>query len=139
MDSDRRIADVDEVPGDGSLIFRVRDGRDDLKEAILVRLGDGTVTGWLNECQHFTHIPLDKGSGVPRRDGELVCANHGALFEADTGECTYGPCEGAMLRDVGVAVVDGGVYLADGDFDFVGVGPAESDPVDLTSTSNVKF
>jgi len=98
---------------------------------------DATVACWLNVCQHMTHIPLDKGSGAPVRDGEVVCANHGAMFDADSGECTYGPCEGAFLTEVGVTVADGGVYLDDDAYAFAGLGPVEDDDGDLSSESNV--
>jgi nitrite reductase/ring-hydroxylating ferredoxin subunit len=150
-----RIATVEEVPADGSLLFRVRptDGSVDAatdvggasenaatteREAILVRL-NGQVHAWLNYCKHFTHVTLDKGSGVERRNGELVCTNHGAYFESDTGLCTHGPCEGAYLDAVGVAVRDGDVYLADDDYEFVGRGPTVDDGDDLSSTSNLEF
>jgi len=96
----------------------------------------GEVVCWLNYCQHMTHIKLDKGSGAPVRDGEVVCANHGALFAADSGKCTYGPCEGAFLTEIAVTVRDGGVYLDDDAYEFVGEGPVEGDD-DLSSTSNV--
>lgn len=134
-----RIAAVDEVPEDGSYLFtlrRVADGEE--KEAILLKLGDG-VAGWLNYCQHFTHIRLDKGSGAPIRDGEVLCTNHGAMFESDTGLCTYGPCEGAYLQGVETAVRDGDVYLTDDDYEFAAPGPIERDPTDLASRSNVEF
>jgi len=119
----------------------MQDGDDDVREAILLMLGgedddSDAVVCWLNYCQHMTHIKLDKGSGAPVRDGEVVCANHGALFAADSGECTYGPCEGAFLNDIDVAVADGAIYLADDDFEYVGEGPVESDD-DLSSSSNV--
>jgi|GEM_PF-129263 len=119
----------------------MQDGDDDVREAVLLQLGgedddSDAVVCWLNYCQHMTHIKLDKGSGAPVRDGEVVCANHGALFAADSGECTYGPCEGAFLNEVDVRVADGGVYLADEDFEYVGEGPVESDD-DLSSSSNV--
>jgi len=115
---------------------------DDVREAILLRLAteDGEpaddVVCWLNYCQHMTHIKLDKGSGAPVRDGEVVCVNHGALFAGDSGECTYGPCEGAFLNEVGVRVADGGVYLDDDEYEYVGEGPVETDD-DLSSSSNV--
>jgi len=120
----------------------MQDGDDDVREAVLLQLGgedddSDAVVCWLNYCQHMTHIKLDKGSGAPVRDGEVVCANHGALFAADSGECTYGPCEGAFLNEVDVRVADGGVYLADEDFEYVGEGPVESDDDDLSSSSNV--
>ena len=115
---------------------------DDVREAILLKLGGenddaDAVVGWLNYCQHMTHIKLDKGTGAPVRDGEVICVNHGALFAADSGECTYGPCEGAFLNELDVTVADGGVYLADEEFEYVGEGPVESDDDDLSSSSNV--
>jgi len=145
MSEESRIAAVEDVPADTTFLFRVRDVEtDEEREAILVRVVDedgtpGETAGWLNYCQHFTHIKLDKGSGAPMRDGEVICANHGAHFEVDSGLCTYGPCEGAYLQAIEVAVRDGGVYLTDEDYEFVGVGPGEQDDLDLTSTSNVEF
>jgi len=139
MDAERRITSLDSVPEDGTFLFTVDDlDADECKEAILVRLDDG-VAGWLNYCQHYTHIKLDKGSGAPRRGDEIVCANHGAYFEVDTGYCTYGPCEGAYLTQVTVAVEDGDVYLTDLDYEFVREGPMETDPTDLASRSNLEF
>lgn len=149
MDGGRCITSLESIPAETTLVFRVRpveddgeddsdgDGKADVREAILIRLADGVVS-WLNYCQHFTHIKLDKGDGAPMRDGEVICANHGAYFESDTGLCTFGPCEGAYLNDVSVAVSDGDVYLTDEAYEFVGLGPVPDDG-DRTSTSNVEF
>ncbi|WP_158057682.1 Rieske (2Fe-2S) protein [Halorussus halophilus] len=157
MSTDRRITSVDEVPDDSTFLFRVRNSEtDEQKEVILLRLGgeessegdeaddkqtDGgeEIVGWFNYCQHFTHIKLDKGEGAPMRDGEVICANHGAWFESNTGYCSFGPCEGAYLNEVEVTVEDGDVYLADEDYEFVGLGPEEKDDFDLTSKSNIEF
>ena len=98
-----------------------------------------SVAGWLNYCQHFTHITLDKGSGAEMRDGEVICTNHGAYFEADTGRCSFGPCEGAFLTEIDVCVEDGAVYLVDDDYTFVATGGIETDDADLGSTSNYEF
>lgn len=139
MDDGRRITGLESVPDDTTFLFQVRDReRDERTEAILVRT-NGEVAGWLNYCQHVTHINLDKGSGAPMRNGELVCENHGAYFEADTGYCTYGPCEGAFLPEVDVAVHDDAVYLTDDDYAFVATGPIDDDDHDLVSTSNLEF
>ncbi|MDQ2049257.1 Rieske 2Fe-2S domain-containing protein [Natronolimnohabitans sp. A-GB9] len=141
MDASQRIAALEAVPADSTVLFRVRNGSDDEQEAILVATADGdetTVACWLNYCQHMTHIKIDKGSGAPMRDGELVCANHGAYFDADSGKCTFGPCEGAYLTELDVTVDDGDVYLTDDDYEYVGDGPLEDDG-DLTSSSNVKI
>ena len=134
------IAAVEDVPPDSTYLFRVRDVEaDEEREAVLVRL-DGRVRGWLNYCQHMTHVPLDKGDGAAMRDDEIVCRNHGAMFEADSGRCTFGPCEGAYLDDVAVAVEDGTVHLTDDDYEYAGPGPiADGDPADMGSTSNIEF
>ena len=139
METGERITAVEEVPDDTTFLFTVRDEESgERDEAILTRLDDG-ITGWLNRCMHFQHIRLDKGSGAPKRDGELVCANHGALFEDDTGRCTHGPCEGAYLNAVEVETRDGAVYLTDDDYEFVRDEGIETDPADLTSKSNIEF
>ncbi|ELZ07712.1 Rieske (2Fe-2S) protein [Natrialba aegyptia] len=159
IDAERRIAALSEVPTNSTLLFRVAERTPDRstepasgscttasgteQEAILVATAADSgerseVACWLNFCQHFTHIKLDKGSGAAMRNDELVCENHGAYFEADSGLCTYGPCEGATLAALDVTVADGAVYLTDDDYEFVGRGPVETDD-DLTSTSNVEF
>lgn len=140
MDGGRRICAVEAVPREGSFLFTVRDDGGEVREAIVLRTDDDPgVAAWLNYCQHFTHIRLDRGGGATMRDGEVVCTNHGAYFEADTGRCTFGPCEGAYLTEVAVAVEDGDVFLADPDYGFVRAGPMERDPIDLSSDSNIEF
>ncbi len=166
MDDSRRIASLEDVPDETTLLFRVRkrgrlaskreakletesetkteaeigeeSGDEGTKEAILVRL-DGDVAGWLNYCQHLTHIQLDKGTGATMRDGELICENHGAYFESDSGLCTFGPCEGAYLNSIDVTVDGGSVFLTDEEYEYVGRGGIETDGLDRTSTSNIEF
>ncbi|WP_246998932.1 Rieske (2Fe-2S) protein [Halosolutus gelatinilyticus] len=138
------IASLADVPEESTVCVRVADETGDEREAILVRTrgeddGSDEVACWLNYCRHLTHIKLDKGSGAPMRDGELVCANHGAYFDCESGECTFGPCEGAYLTAVEITVDDGDVYLTDDGYEFVGPGPIETDEIDRTSTSNVEF
>ena len=138
MDEDGRITALGDVPADTTFLFTLRDAAGEEDEAILTRV-DGEVAAWINRCMHFTHIRLDKGSGAPKRDGEIVCANHGAYFEDDTGLCTYGPCEGAYLGTVEVEARDGAVFLTDDDYEFVREGGIETDPADLSSKSNIEF
>ena len=148
MAATQRIALLEEVPPESTFLFRVADELGDEREAILVANGEESteetasaddVTCWLNYCQHFTHIKLDKGDGAPMREGEVICANHGAYFDADSGECTFGPCEGAYLTELEVTIDDGEIYLVDDEYEFVGTGPVDTDDADLTSTSNVEF
>jgi len=149
MSTDGGIAPVSEVPTDTTFLFRVRptdaDARQtadresgEIREAIMVRDDEGVV-GWLNYCQHFRHIKLDKGSGAEMRDDEIICTNHGAYFESDTGVCSFGPCEGAYLSEVNLAVENGVVHLIDDDYTFVGTGGIKTDSTELSSKSNREF
>lgn len=139
MAIERRIVDADAVREDTTQLITLRDlESDEEREAILIR-ADGEVHAWLNYCQHYTHVNIDKGDGAEMRDGELICENHGAYFESGTGYCTFGPCEGAYLNRVAVAVEDDGVYLADDGYEFVREGGIETDETDLESKSNYKF
>jgi len=130
---DDRIAAVEDVPADGTLLYTVSDG-DDEHEAILLKLSDGSVTSFRNYCMHWTDVKLDTGDGAPVRSGDVVCRKHAATFEKDSGICTHGPCEGAQLDPVGVETRDGAVFLADDDYEFVRTGVDEGDPADLSTS-----
>ena len=106
----RRLADVDDVPVDGSVVLTLeRDG--ETREVLLTRLADGGVAAWENHCQHWIDVRLDRGDGAAVRGDELLCQKHGAMFEKATGRCTWGPCEGASLDPVEVAVEGSSVVL----------------------------
>lgn len=135
MDEAERIAPLDEVPTEGTLLFTMRDGFE-REEAILTRLADG-VAAYHNHCQHWTDVRLDKGDGAAVRGGDIVCQKHGALFERDTGCCTLGPCEGAALDTIEVTVEDGAVYLTAAEYTFEKLGP--SGEHDLSSRGRIDF
>jgi hypothetical protein len=82
-------------------------------------------------------VRLDSGSGATVRDDELVCTKHGATFETATGDCTYGPCEGATIEEIDVTVEDGVVYLTEEDYEFENLGP--SGEHDLSSRGRIGF
>lgn len=139
MNHGTQITSVSAVPTDSTMLFRVRDTQtNEEKEAILTRV-TGEIRAWLNYCQHFTHIRLDKGTGAEIRNNELVCTNHGAYFKLTDGQCTYGPCEGAYLNELSVLIDNGSVYLDAPRYEFIGNGPLSTDETDLTSTSNIEF
>ncbi|NHN42443.1 Rieske 2Fe-2S domain-containing protein [Halorubellus sp. JP-L1] len=138
MTEGTRVAAVEDAPVGSTHLFRVRDADGEIDEALLTRLEDGVVA-YLNRCMHFRHVRIDKGDGASMRDGELVCENHAAMFDADSGVCTYGPCEGAVLDVVETTTRDGGVFLVDDDYEYVGDGPIETDDGASTSDSNVEW
>lgn len=70
---------------------------------VLLRQGD-SLKAWLNICPHAGRR-LDWAPGQFLVDkGRLICAAHGASFELEQGECVAGPCRGASLTAVRVAV-----------------------------------
>ncbi|WP_336358663.1 Rieske (2Fe-2S) protein [Haloarcula sp. CGMCC 1.6347] len=114
-DDPRRIAELDSVPTDSTLVFEARDGRRGVN-CILHRSGDA-VAAWRNSCPHQPEVPLDPGRGAIVRGDRLVCHKHGAQFERDDGVCTHGPCAGDALDSIEVTVRDGEVYLTDERFE----------------------
>ena len=83
-------------------------------ESIVVhRDAAGGVRAWLNICPHAgRRLDWAPGKFLVSKQGQLVCAVHGATFETTGGVCEAGPCRGESLRAVAVEVRDGAVWLA---------------------------
>ncbi|MDB6040673.1 MAG: Rieske (2Fe-2S) protein [Verrucomicrobiales bacterium] len=77
-----------------------------------VALFDGEVVAYENLCRH---IPLTIDYGDNRfftTDARhFVCQTHGAIYEPLSGLCVRGPCEGASLRKLEIAVSEGKIFL----------------------------
>ncbi len=65
---------------------------------------EGEARAWLNVCPHQGR-PLNWAPDqfLKDREGHLVCAAHGAVFEANEGRCLSGPCKNAALTAVTLA------------------------------------
>jgi nitrite reductase/ring-hydroxylating ferredoxin subunit len=70
--------------------------------AFAVRV-DGHVRAYLNRCSHVP-VELDWQPGHFLDDSGLyiVCATHGAMYDASNGACVGGPCRGAGLKAIEV-------------------------------------
>lgn len=121
-DETARIAAVEDVPDDATLLFTVSDAEGELVEVLLSRLSDGAVVAFRNYCRHWTDARLDGGEGALVRNGEVVCQKHGATFRLESGYCDFGPCEGSTLESVDVTVEEGAVYLSDDAYSFEHLG-----------------
>ena len=113
---------LDEIPSPGSMGFSLGDGPEH-RQIFVVRAAEG-VHAYVNSCPHLG-IPLD---WVPDRfltlDRTLIqCATHGAQFRIHDGRCIFGPCRGASLSPVAVAVRGGAVVLVGGMAAPGGAGP----------------
>lgn len=81
-------------------------------ESLLVYRAGDNARAYLNVCPHAGRR-LDYAPGrFLVRNGQIICAAHGATFKADSGDCITGPCRGDRLRAVAVDVVEGAVRLA---------------------------
>ena len=83
------------------------------REAFVTRTG-GELRAYLNTCRHQSR-PLDMGDGQFFDDGDrvLVCRHHGARYEALSGRCVEGPCEGASLTSLCLERREDGVWCVD--------------------------
>lgn len=84
----------------------------DAESLLVYRDASGDVRAWLNVCPHAgRRLDWAPGKFLRAKDGQLVCAAHGASFDLANGECTAGPCRGERLRGVDVHCADGDVRL----------------------------
>jgi nitrite reductase/ring-hydroxylating ferredoxin subunit len=106
-----RIAKLVDVPEGSGVAFTFRDQSNIVTEGFLVRFR-GQLHAYVNQCRHQP-LSLDYGDGEFFTDeGDLLlCRNHGALFEPDTGECVAGPCFGAHLFRLPIEEREDGVWL----------------------------
>lgn len=95
-----------DIPEGGARGFSVPGGR------VLGVRQHGRIYLYLNRCPHLglpleweEHEFLDPGGTYIR------CANHGALFLRDTGECILGPCRGESLWEIAWREVQGFVVV----------------------------
>jgi nitrite reductase/ring-hydroxylating ferredoxin subunit len=79
---------------------------------LVARDGEGRFFAYRNACPH-NGVWLNIGSGTffDETGALLRCGRHGATFEIATGKCLSGPCEGARLTIVELAILDGDVCV----------------------------
>ncbi|WP_322045275.1 Rieske (2Fe-2S) protein [Paraburkholderia sp. J67] len=95
------VCRLEAIPDGGA---RVIDAQNAAQSVVLVRRG-ASVWAYVNRCPHFS-VPLDfePGEVACYRAQVLMCAHHSALFRFEDGHCIEGPCAGAALDAVKVAV-----------------------------------
>ena len=100
-----------EIPEKGAREVVFGEGYDSFR-VLLLRSSEG-VRAYRNRCAH-AHIPLNYEPEVFHiLEGEvLMCAHHGAMYRIVDGVCFDGPCEGASLMPIPVAVRDDTVFIA---------------------------
>ena len=92
--------------------FEVTDGNN-IWPAFVIRHSRG-LAAYINRCAHLAlELDWDRGLFFDVDQRNIICATHGALYTADTGECAGGPCNGSGLEVLKVVEKEGTVYLND--------------------------
>jgi len=125
MDALYAICSTFEIDDNDARGFVLRKAGESDPWPILISRKGSNYYGFENVCPH-QGVRLDGGSGELMDDegNFIVCRQHGAQFDIDTGHCFSGPCQGKALTPVKVVVDDGDVCIA-------GVELAEEDGLDL--------
>jgi nitrite reductase/ring-hydroxylating ferredoxin subunit len=64
---------------------------------------DGKAHAYVNSCPHRgTELDWQHGEFFDESGLYLICATHGATFDAASGQCVSGPCAGERLFPVSV-------------------------------------
>jgi nitrite reductase/ring-hydroxylating ferredoxin subunit len=104
----KTLCRLDAIPDPGAKEFRARVG-DEMRRVFVVRRG-GQVFGYVNSCPHVgAPLNLEDDKFLDLFQTGILCANHFALFDIETGRCTRGPCNGRSLTRFPVEVQDGAV------------------------------
>lgn len=100
------LCQLSELPEGGTREFEVA-GR----YIFALREGD-MVRVYLNLCPHLgTPLNWEPDHFLDDEGSYIRCANHGALFLKDSGECIAGPCRGMPLSSVPVTIENGVVSV----------------------------
>ena len=70
-------------------------------QPVIVARRDNQVYAYKNNCPHWgveLNVMPDQFMDLDQQF--IICANHGALFELETGNCLSGPCSGQSLEPV---------------------------------------
>lgn len=81
----------------------------DGKRVFVARRG-AEVFGYVNSCPHVgAPLNIEDDRFLDIFKTSILCANHFALFELETGHCVRGPCLGRNLERFPVRIHDGWV------------------------------
>jgi len=95
--------------GDG-VRFEI-DARAGSLPAFVLRI-DGAPRAWLNRCAHVpVEMDWNPGRFLDDTGTVIVCATHGAVYDAQDGRCVGGPCRDRGLQPVPCREVDGWIEV----------------------------
>ncbi len=79
--------------------------------AFVLRI-DGRACAYLNRCAHVpVELDWNPGRFLDDTGTVIVCATHGAVYDAADGACVGGPCRGRGLQGLPCREADGWVEV----------------------------
>ena len=104
------LCSINDITDPGSKSFQIDDKGKSLN--IFVIHKDSEFHAFINQCPH-TGINLEwqQDQFLDHEGAFIQCANHGALFEIDTGYCIHGPYAGDHLTPISLHIVNNRVLL----------------------------
>ena len=108
--AEQLIAEAADITAGKVVVFGYR--QDGIRrEGFLLQTPAG-LRAYENLCRHLP-VKLDSGSRhfLSREKKLILCQQHGAVYEPETGLCTRGPCQGASLNRLTIEEREGKVYL----------------------------
>lgn len=107
------VVQSDEVVNLGpGYVFRVqKDGR--IWPAFIIRYEEQALA-YLNACAHVgLKLNGNKNEFFDRSGKSLMCQAHGAVYDAATGKCKDGPCQGYGLIPLAIREEKNLIYYED--------------------------
>lgn len=93
------LCDLDIIPEGGAKGLRVQ------SHQLVAVKKDGQVYVYVNSCPHIgITLEFQPDQFLDLDNRYIQCANHGALFEIENGDCISGPCSGKALKPVPVTI-----------------------------------
>ena len=104
---DHRLCALDTIADPGSRGYTIN------QQGIFVVRQGQSVKVYRNLCPH-AYIPLEwiEHEFLTLDKSLIQCANHGALFTIEEGQCIAGPCSGTRLKKIPAEVRDQQIYIA---------------------------
>jgi len=106
-----RLCHISEIEDPGSKGFELAVA--DKTTGILVVHKDSQFYAYYNHCPHNgASLDWQQDQFLDLDKTFIMCANHGALFVIETGQCIAGPCVGDCLENLTLTIEKDILYIA---------------------------
>ncbi|KAF0806455.1 Rieske 2Fe-2S family protein [Alcanivorax xiamenensis] len=102
------VCSIHDIEDDSAREFQVDD------QPVVIVKRDGQFHAYLNWCPHLgIELNFMPDQFLDSDNQFIICANHGALFEIESGDCLSGPCSGDALLPVPLEIREEQIWLGE--------------------------